>query len=142
MKRGLQTSVTFGNAKAIDLLAFNEKTRRTFTIQVKTLCKKNFFPIAHAKVEPEHVYVFVLLNKLSRMEPRLTARLSERRLITRHPQGSITLLPALREILWEQLPVEARRSVHVYAAGIRAARAEYTAAADHLFQAGEPRAAL
>jgi hypothetical protein len=63
LKRGLQTSVTFGNAKAIDLLAFNEKTRRTFTIQVKTLRKKNFFPIAHAKVEPEHVYVFVLLNK-------------------------------------------------------------------------------
>ncbi len=63
LKRGLQTSVTFGNAKAIDLLAFNEETGRTFTVQVKALRKKNFFLIAHAKVKPQHVYVFVLLNK-------------------------------------------------------------------------------
>jgi hypothetical protein len=37
LKRGLQTSVTFGNAKAIDLLAYNPKTKRTFTVQVKAL---------------------------------------------------------------------------------------------------------
>jgi hypothetical protein len=63
LKRGIQTSVTFGNAKAIDLLAFNPLTRRSFTIQVKTLRKRNFFPIAHSRVEREHIYVFVLLNK-------------------------------------------------------------------------------
>src|SRR6187455_1873493 len=33
LKRGLQTSVTFGNAKAIDLLAFNPATEKTFTVQ-------------------------------------------------------------------------------------------------------------
>jgi hypothetical protein len=75
-------------------------------------------------------------------EQQRIVRLIDRRLITRQPQGSLALLPALREIVWEQLPVEARRSVHVHAAGIRAARAEYTAAADHLLQASEPRAAL
>jgi hypothetical protein len=53
LKRGLQTSVTFGNAKAIDLLAFNEETGRTFTVRVKALRKKNYF---------QHVYVFVVLN--------------------------------------------------------------------------------
>ena len=40
LKRGLQTSVTFGNAKAIDLFAFNPDTGRTFTVQVKALRKK------------------------------------------------------------------------------------------------------
>ena len=63
LKRGLQTSVTFGNAKAIDLFAFYPDTGRTFTVQVKALRKKNFFLIAHEKVDPQHIYVFVLLNK-------------------------------------------------------------------------------
>jgi hypothetical protein len=63
LKRGLQTSVTFGNAKAIDLFAHNAKTGRTFTVQVKALREKNFFLISHGKVEAAHVYVFVLLNK-------------------------------------------------------------------------------
>jgi len=63
LKRDLQTSVTFGNAKAIDLFAYNPKTGRTFTVQVKSLRKKNFFPISPAKIDSAHVYVFVVLNK-------------------------------------------------------------------------------
>ena len=63
LKRGLQTSVTFGNAKAIDLLAFNPEIDRTFTVQVKAIRRKNYFPVTHAKVHPKHIYVFVLLNK-------------------------------------------------------------------------------
>ena len=63
LKRGLQTSITFGNAKAIDLLAFNPETGRTFTVQVKSLRAKNYFLISHQSVEPQHVYVFVLLNE-------------------------------------------------------------------------------
>ncbi|HSK28730.1 MAG TPA: hypothetical protein VLA17_02095 [Candidatus Limnocylindria bacterium] len=62
LKRGLQTSVTFGNAKAIDILAFNPEIERSFTVQVKAIRKKNVFPIAHAKVNPRHTYVFVVLN--------------------------------------------------------------------------------
>ena len=63
LKRDLQTSVTFGNAKAVDILAFNANTGRTFTVQVKTVRKKTYWLIAHARVDPRHVYVFVLLNK-------------------------------------------------------------------------------
>lgn len=63
LKRGLQTSVTFGNAKAIDLLAFNPATEKTFSVQVKAVRKPNVFPIAHARVSALHVYVFVVLNK-------------------------------------------------------------------------------
>ena len=63
LKRGIQTSVTFGNAKAIDLLASNSRTKRSFVVQVKALREKNFFLIGHNRVEPNHIYVFVLLNK-------------------------------------------------------------------------------
>ena len=63
LKRGIQTSVTFGNAKAIDLLAHNPSTGNAFTVQVKTLRTRNFIPIAHCRVEPNHVYVFVILNQ-------------------------------------------------------------------------------
>jgi hypothetical protein len=63
LKRGLQTSVTFGNAKAIDLFAFNAETGRTFTVQVKAIRKRNYFPLAYDRIEADHVYVFVILNK-------------------------------------------------------------------------------
>src|SRR5947209_1162122 len=62
LKRGLQTSVTFGNAKAIDLLAYNSKTKRSFVIQVKALRKRNYHLLSREKVVAEHVYVFVVLN--------------------------------------------------------------------------------
>lgn len=63
LKRGLQTSVTFGNAKAIDLLAYNPTTKKKFTIQVKSVRKRNAFPISYGRVEADHVYIFVILNK-------------------------------------------------------------------------------
>ena len=63
LKLGLQTSVTFGNAKAIDLLAYNPETRKTFTVQVKAVRTRNAFPISHERIEDNHTYVFVILNK-------------------------------------------------------------------------------
>ena len=63
LKRGLQTSVTFGNAKAIDLFAYNTITKASFNVQVKALRAKNFFLIGHGRIERTHIYVFVLLNK-------------------------------------------------------------------------------
>ena len=63
LKRGLQTSVTFGNAKAVDLFAYNETTGKTFTVQVKAVRSRNYFLLSHPKVNSGHIYVFVLLNK-------------------------------------------------------------------------------
>lgn len=63
LKRGLQTSVTFGNAKAIDLFAHNPRTERTFTVQVKAVRRRTDFLIAHARINKGHVYVFVILNE-------------------------------------------------------------------------------
>jgi len=36
LRRGIQTSVTFGNAKAIDLLAHNPSTGDAFTVHAMT----------------------------------------------------------------------------------------------------------
>jgi hypothetical protein len=63
LKRGLQVSVTFGNAKAIDLFARNARTGCSFTIQVKALRKWDGFPLRPDRVEREHIYVFVILNQ-------------------------------------------------------------------------------
>ena len=63
LKRGFQTSITFGNAKAIDLLVHNPRISHTFTVQVKALRSPNFFLIGHNSVRPTDIYVFVLLNK-------------------------------------------------------------------------------
>jgi hypothetical protein len=63
LKRNLQVSLTLGNAKSIDLFAYSEDEERKFTIQVKTLRKSNCFPLQIQKVNPCHIYVFVMLNK-------------------------------------------------------------------------------
>jgi hypothetical protein len=63
LKREFQTSVTFGNAKAIDLLAHNPAINYTFKVQVKTLRKTNYFLIGPPDIRADHIYVFVLLNK-------------------------------------------------------------------------------
>lgn len=63
LKRDIQTSVTFGNAKAIDLLAHNAEPGESFAVQVKALRTNNYFLLDPAKVVPTPVYVFVLLGK-------------------------------------------------------------------------------
>ena len=63
LKRDIQTSVTFGNAKAIDLFAHNPRTGTNFNVQVKTLRSNNYFLVDPKKILRAHIYVFVLLNK-------------------------------------------------------------------------------
>lgn len=63
LKRDYQVSLTFGNAKSIDLFVFNERTERTLIVQVKALRSKNYFTLDPRNVTPEHIYAFALLNK-------------------------------------------------------------------------------
>ncbi|MCB8954647.1 MAG: ATP-binding protein [Ardenticatenales bacterium] len=56
--------------------------------------------------------------------------------------GGVMLWPALRELLYAELSAELRERLHTAAAGVRAARGEYTAAAYHLWQAGALKAAV
>ena len=62
LKRNLQVSVTFGNTKSIDLFALNENGH-TYTIQVKSVRTRNYFPITRTAINPKQVYVFVILNQ-------------------------------------------------------------------------------
>lgn len=64
LKREILTSITFGSAKAVDLLAHNPRNGRNYTVQVKAIRTPNVFPISHARVAPDHIYVFVVLNKV------------------------------------------------------------------------------
>lgn len=62
LRRDYQVSLTFGNAKAIDLFVHNEDINHTFNVQVKTLRSSNCFLINHEKIDKKTIYVFVLLN--------------------------------------------------------------------------------
>lgn len=62
-KRGIQASLTLGNAKSIDIFAHNPRNGKNFNIQVKSLRKRNCFLIRREAIDPEHIYVFIILNK-------------------------------------------------------------------------------
>jgi tetratricopeptide (TPR) repeat protein len=68
--------------------------------------------------------------------------LIERRLVQPDSRGGVALLPALREVIAGELPAERREELHAWAAQIRAERGAYTAAAYHLYRAGQPEAAI
>jgi len=68
IKRGYLASVTLGNAKYIDILVHNLQTGRNYNVQVKAVRKRNAFPIKQQLVKPDHVYVFVTLNKKDEAE--------------------------------------------------------------------------
>jgi tetratricopeptide (TPR) repeat protein len=57
-------------------------------------------------------------------------------------QGGVALLPALRQVIYDELAVETREQYHLQAAAIRAERGEYTAAAYHLHRADQPEGAV
>lgn len=69
-------------------------------------------------------------------------QLIRRRLAQADGRGGVALLPALRDIIYGELPVELREELHAEAAQIRAERGTYTAAAYHLYRAGQPEAAI
>ena len=67
-KKGLQASVTFGNAKAVDVLAYNPNNNKNYNVQVKTLRKKNCFLIKKENILADHIYVFIILNDFNQNE--------------------------------------------------------------------------
>jgi hypothetical protein len=63
-KRNFQVSLTFGNAKGIDLFATNQITEEVFEVEVKTLRKKpNCFTLNTKRLKPKKVFIFVYLNQ-------------------------------------------------------------------------------
>lgn len=76
-KREYQASITFGNAKAIDVFVFNPKNNKTYNVQVKTLRKKNCFPLKLEHITEDHIYIFVFLNDFDNNEEFFILRGSE-----------------------------------------------------------------
>lgn len=71
--------------------------------------------------------------------------LSARHLLQQDGQGAVALLPVIRDLLLADhahLPAATREQAHLAAAAIRAERGEYTAAAYHFAQGGEPATAV
>ena len=67
-KKGLQAAVTVGNAKAIDILAYNTINRKNYTVQVKTLRKKEDFFLKEKNINSDHIFVFIVLNEFGNDE--------------------------------------------------------------------------
>lgn len=67
-KRGYQASVTFGNAKAIDVLVYNPENDKSYIVQVKTLRHKNCFLIKKENLKFDHIYVFIVLHDFEQPE--------------------------------------------------------------------------
>lgn len=67
-KKGLQASVTFGNANNIDVLAYNPRNNKNYNVQVKALRKKNCFLINKENIVADHIYVFIILNDFDKDE--------------------------------------------------------------------------
>lgn len=67
-KRGYQASVTFGNAKAIDVLAYNPTNDKSYNVQVKTLRHKNCFLMKKENLNPDHIYIFIFLHDFNQSE--------------------------------------------------------------------------
>lgn len=67
-KRGYQASLTFGNAKAIDVLVFNPENDKSYIAQVKTLRQKNCFLIKKENIKSDHIYIFIILHDFEQIE--------------------------------------------------------------------------
>jgi hypothetical protein len=75
-KKGLTVSITFGNAKTIDILAYNPKNEKTYVVQVKTSRKQdNFRELKGGEIKPEHVFIF--LNEFENNEDFFIVKGSE-----------------------------------------------------------------
>lgn len=68
--------------------------------------------------------------------------LQRRQLLKHDAQGGVALLPLFRELVYEELETDQRRSFHHQAAIIRATRGQYTAAAAHFVAADEVETAV
>ncbi|MFO7663088.1 MAG: AAA family ATPase [Chloroflexota bacterium] len=68
--------------------------------------------------------------------------LKERRLLEPGGPGEIALQPFFQRLVYQELRPEQREKFHHYAGRVRAERGDYTAAAYHLVQAGEPELAV
>ncbi|RLT44761.1 MAG: hypothetical protein DWI57_02495 [Chloroflexi bacterium] len=90
----------------------------------------------------QQLSVFRSLAPAERWEKAILQELITQQLVERDGQGGVAILPAFRELIYTDLPGEARQRFHLQAALIRSEMLEYTAAAYHYWQAGEDASAV
>ena len=76
-KKGLQAAVTVGNAKAIDILAYNPGNNKNYNVQVKTVRRKNAFLIQEKDINQDYIFVFIILNEFEKNEEYFIIKGSE-----------------------------------------------------------------
>jgi hypothetical protein len=69
-KKGIQASITFGNAKAIDIIVNNPENEKPYLVQVKTSRKKkkDFRGLKFEDIKDNSIYVFIVLNEFENNE--------------------------------------------------------------------------
>jgi len=88
-KRNFQVALTLGNAKGIDLFATNQRTGKTFEIEVKTLRKTpNCFTLNFKRVKKEKFFIFVYLNDVQTSPQYYIVKGEELSLNPKHYYGS------------------------------------------------------
>lgn len=96
-------------------------------------------------VEQELLMMLSVLRRAAPLDAVARARAYEQLLARRLVQtaeGEVQVLPYLRGLIYEALPPDQREAAHAEAARLRALRGDYTAAAYHYWQAGNPTAAV
>lgn len=149
---------TDGNARMIWLCAaICQQEQTTLTAVLDTLPGTAVFQTLFARLwqtlTPEERAVLQRLAVFRSLAPEdafaertaVLNSLATRRLLQRDDRGAVALLPIIRDLLLADhahLPADTREQAHLAAAAIRAERGEYTAAAYHFAQGGEPATAV
>lgn len=74
-KMGLQTSLTFGNAKGIDIFAKNTENEKIYNVQVKS--GKSPFRLSKENIKDDYIFVFIVLNEFMENEEYYIVKGSE-----------------------------------------------------------------
>ena len=68
-RRGLGVSITFGNAKSVDIVA--QSATSTYRVDAKALRSKSNWPVSAAQIDRDVYYVFVYLGTAATIRKNL-----------------------------------------------------------------------
>lgn len=87
----------------------------------------------------QQLSVFATAAPLDAFAPQqnLVAHLDQLGVVEQHGEGSIALVPVIRDVVYPTLPTEAREQFHLFAAALYGERGQYTDAAYHYAYGGE-----
>lgn len=150
-------SYTGGNPRLIQLCTILYDEGNPFTDIFKnlpqTVALHALFSRVWQRVSPEEKSIILNLAVFRSPSPEDAwteekeglDKLIKRQIVVQDTQGGVSLLPAIRDLIYEdhqRLTAEIREQAHLFAAQVRMIRGEYTAAVYHFIEANEPEKAL